>query len=325
MVVCAYIFTLHTECTAVQVPLTLLISLPGLLAFALLSIICYLLAVVISSRGSLIRHEPRERVVDVAYALTALLAVELCWYIFSTYAVVAAGVGLPSPDVAEGSGSGELEEGIVSDDLPLCSQYRSWVVHFGVLVGLDWVCCALIAFMFIFGLDPCGCFLPSTVVKRLIRAQRLEGADFGLEKSLAEFDKLDGIPGYHSNAPTSSLFCSRLRQSCCFCCRRDGLSTSTINAFSDVVQLLSLLFGDIDPTYTDLMAGFLLASLYHKQLKAANKDIGAELNKVTGCLESYVEGSWLTSAGNLADFEGRWCCLSQLLKSPSHTAQHRGS
>lgn len=288
MVICTHIFLLHSTCISIQIPITLQISLPGLLTFSFLSIICYIAMIAISSRGSLIRPKPREKVVYVAYTLMALAVMELGWYIFSTYAVVAAGVSASATPMS--SGSGEMETigsgvgaGNDMDGASLCSAYRLWVVHFGVLVGLDWICYGLILSTFLFGLDPCGCCLPSVLIKRLISAQEREKEDYiiGMEKSLEDYNKFDSTQGQHVNEINSSLLCSRFRQSCCFCLRRDGLKTSRKNALSDVVDVMRLLFSDIDATYSDLVAGFLLANLYQRKLKAANKNSSAELNRVS--------------------------------------------
>ena len=238
--------------------------------------------------------------VHLAYVLVLLAVLEFCWYVFSTYAVVVAGVDVAAPSslvLGSGGGSGgggeEEEEGSESasgmfvledgtENAAFCSNYKTWVIHFGVVVGLAWICYAFIFVIFLFGMDPCGLFLPTRAIHKLVRAQERAKDEYlvGAEKPLNDYDQHDNNRN-NRNRVSGHLLRSRVKQSCCFCVRRDGLDTSAVDAFSNVVNVLRLLFDDIDATYSDLVAGFMLANLYQRKLKAANKNLDTELNRVS--------------------------------------------
>ena len=239
------------------------------------------------------------KVVVVAYILLLVSAVELGWLVLSTYSAVDANLtDNPSKNAGSGSGiafsssSGGGSSGIAfssgSGLLPImeprCSSYDTAVSLFSLLVGTGWLVCASILFSFGFLLDPCGCCLGSTFVKRIAKKQKYHKEDYSdvAERSLTDFDKFDSVKGRYANEVGCSLVCAKLRETFCFCCRRDGLKTSRADALSDVVQVLRVLFSDLDVTFSDLLAGFLLASLYQRKLKAAHKDRDHELSEVSG-------------------------------------------
>ena len=295
---CIYSFLLPgspASCASIRLPVVLLTSLLGLLGLHLLTILLYLATTILSSLGSLIRPKPRAKVVVVAYILILVSAVELGWLVLSTYSAVDAYIGLNATvTLGSGGGSGGLTVRLgsgdldisgggsgngISDDDSICSPYESAVLAFSLLVIAAWVVYSMILLGLIIFLDPCGCCLGSALVQRIARTQKYHSKDYN-DKSLADFDKFDSIQGLHGNDLEYSLLCAKLRETFCSCCRRDGLKSSRKDALSDVVQVLRILFSDVDTTFSDLLAGFLLASLYQQNLMAANKCTDHELTKV---------------------------------------------
>ncbi len=281
------------------------VSLLGLLGLNLLTVALYVVTSILSSRGSLIRPKPRAKVVVAVYLLILVSLVELAWLVLSTYSAVdvnlavnatvgyggsAAGMGSDEELLVSGYGgsneSGEGEDPIGSG-IPVisCPAYESAVSLFSVLVGIGWVVYVVILLSFLALLDPCGLCLGSRFVNRISKTQKYHKEEYSevVEKPLTEFDKFDSVKGRYSNAVGSSILSAKLRETFCFCGRRDGLKNSRAEALSDVVQVLRILFSDLDVTFSDLLAGFLLASLYQRKLKAAGKNRDHELNEVRGC------------------------------------------
>lgn len=280
--VCIYLFLLPGSCETFEVPLSVTVSLLGLLALCAVVIICNIIIAILSSRGSLTRHRPREKVIVFVYSRTIFFVVELGWLVFSTYAAVSAYLSVDMDTVmgvASGSGQGVVSGGHVNSD---CSV----ILLFCVSVGLAWVLCLLIVALSMCVLDPCGCFLATRYIKHLINSHKYgeEEHDRLLQRSLSDYDRHDRVKGRHSNHVGSALWWSKFRQTFCFCFRRDGLSTSKMTSIGDVVKVLSILFSDVDVTFSDLLAGFLLASLYQRNLKAAGKNREHELTKVSRCV-----------------------------------------
>lgn len=276
-----------------EVPLTLEVSLIGLLLLCVVTITSAITCTIISSLGSLIRPKPREKVVVVVYVLMFLSVVEFCWLIFSTYAaIVADGSIAVSSGMEEGPGSGGDDQGGVASgmDEGVASGMGSGefgnatcrtVVLFHAAVGLEWVVFSVILFLFLTFVDPCGCFLPFRYIQKVVTAHKYYDMERdALEESLTDYDQYDSIEGLHRNKLNCSLLWSKFKQIFCSCCRRDGLSNSKRAALGDVVQVLRILFSDVDVTSTDLISGFLLTRLYQKKLRAANKHPETELTKV---------------------------------------------
>ena len=315
LVVCTYVFLLHAWCERVQVSVSLQVALLGLLTLSLLLTLCYVITAILSSRGTLIRTRPRDKVVGVVYVWVLLSLLEVGWYVFSMYVVVATGLELGDTGSGNGGMGVAVESGSGMEERGLCSSYKSWVIQFGVLVGLGWILCGLFASVFLFGLDPCGCFLPARLVSRLADSHERHKQDY-MDKLLRDYDEYDDTNGHHSNDVGCSLVCSRLKQSCCPCLRRDGLKTSRRDAFYDVVKVLRLLFQDTDATFSDILAGFLLANLHQRRLKAANKNRESELSKVGAHVR--FSGQMFPSLypqGNSEAYEGEWFCFFRVLHS----------
>ena len=305
-----YMFILPGSCATFEVPLTVKVSLLGTLVLYGVVIICFIITAILSSLGSLIRHKPREKVVVCAYILVLLFVVELVWLVFSIYAAVDAysstdnstvvdmiggvasgmdgGVASGSGQgVANGSGQGVVSSGgvasgsgqdVISNADRECSVMRLFLVA----VILAWFISLLIMMLFMCNLDPCGCFVVSRHIKNMVKRNKCKQDDETIrQRSLKDYKELKRVSGHHSNSIGSALCWAKFRQIFCPCVRRDGLSPFKKAAVSDVVNILRILFSDVDLTFSDLLAGFLLAGLYQRNLKAADKSRNRELTRVS--------------------------------------------
>ena len=321
MAVCAYSFLLpgFPACTSVELPLTLVVSLLGLLTLHLLTAALYMVATILSSRGTLLHPQPRAKVVVVAYILLLVSAVELAWLVFSTYSAVdahlsinatlfsaggmASGAAMPTGGVVSGSGEVEMNttadgdvggSGAVFMEESGCGSYESAVTLFSVLVCTAWLVYSAILIGLLVFLDPCGCCLGSALINRIAKVRKYHDSDYSsaAERSLTDFNRFDSVRGLHGNSVKFSHLRTKLRETFCCCLRRDGLKTSGRDAFSDVTKVLRMIFSDVDATFSDLLAGFLLASLYQHKLKDAKKNRELELTKV--CVGQMSISLWST-------------------------------
>jgi hypothetical protein len=281
-------FLLPGSCETLKVPLTATLSLLGMLAINVVVMTCYAITIILSSLGSLTRPKPREKVVLFICVIIVLFVLEMVWLLFSTYSAISANlnadtavvmadvmdVGVANESMADGSG-----EGVASGT----DEGECYVVLlYSISVGLAWFSSLLITALTTCSLDPCGCFIPTRYIKHIMNAHKYGGDDETvLQQSLGDYDRLNHVKGHYSNQIGSTLFWARFRQTFCSCVHRDGLSLSKRDALGDVVSVLGLLFGDVDRTFSDLLAGFLLASLYQRNLKAAGKNWEEELTKVS--------------------------------------------
>lgn len=272
------------------------VSLLGLLVLSAILIVCYIATAVLSSRGSLTRTKPRDKVVILAYIVLVISVLEVGWLVFSTYAAVSAYMSGDADTEASGMDS-ELEGvasgmgaasgmgvasglgGTVSDGAMECSV----IVHFCVSVGLAWLVNVLVLLLTMCGLDPCGCFLATSYIKHIINSHKFseEEHEDVLQRSLTDYSRLDHVRGRYTNYINSAVLLAKLRQMFCFVCRRDGLNHSRRSAIKDVVKVLWILFNEVDVTFSDILAGFLLASRYQRNLRMAGKNREYELTKVS--------------------------------------------
>ena len=273
-----------------EVPLTLRVSLLGLLVGCAMAILCFIGTASLSSLGSITRPKPRAKVVICVYVLLVVSALELAWLVFSTYsAAVSSHLGEEDVVLITGGMGMGVASGMGQDIAPTGHWNNgascSVSLHFSVSVGLAWFAFLTILLMFLLRLDPCGCFLPARYIQHITKMHEQEdGYDEILQRTLSDYDKKDDVEGVYSNQVDCPLWMSRFRQIFCFCCRRNGINASKRSAFGDVVKVLQILFSDVDSTFSDILAGFLLTRLYQKKLKAAQKNREHELTKVSAAV-----------------------------------------
>ena len=70
----------------------------------------------------------------------------------------------------------------------------------------------------------------------------------------------------------------KCRSMCC-CYRRNGLNNSQKHAIKDTIKKFGVIFSDFDTTFSDLIAGMLLAHYYQRKIVQAHLDPTADLSK----------------------------------------------
>lgn len=234
-------------------------TLMGMLLSHFLVLITFLTCIIISSLGSLINPKPRQKIVVVLHVLLALFVVELAWLGFATYAATTESI---KPATS-------------------CPAYQRVVVMYYVAIGTSWFVNLLLLFLFLGGLDPCGCCTVTGLLNGIDNIKKYEKENeklIDLGESLDDFRKYNSIPGLYTNSINSAKIRSNYCRICCK--RRDGLETSTLLAMKDVVRVVGVLFQDFDATFSDLVTGFLLTGHYQKHLYDLKKSPEAELTKV---------------------------------------------
>lgn len=203
---------------------------------------CEFLIVFFAVRGSLSNSTPRRKITYVLLIRAILYAVEIGWAAFCTYVV--------------------MDEAVAKEID--CDSFRQAVFLFVVMVYTYWFLLATIALLFLGFLDPCGCCCVSGLIKNLHFYNGTKNLEIRL----------------FNNRVDCTLMMSRFRALCC-CHRRNGLNGSKRLAIADVTRALGVIFSDFDATFSDKIAGMLLAYHYQRRLVQANLNPTAELKKVS--------------------------------------------
>ena len=240
-----YLF-LRPGCLSLPVPVLLYVSIIGFSVIQLAGVFNDLVVMAVSNLGSLARTEPRKKVEFFIYVAFSIYLCEIAWDSFSTYTVFSEAVSSPQVN---------------------CTSYENVLIIYRVVVLVDWAVLAVIFAIFLVLLDPLGCCLFRTLIRNI---------EDDLERVKLEADSEEGTvehrPGIHKNYIDASLWLHRCKRQYCQCLRRGGLSNSEQDALSDVVRAFGVLFSDVDFTFTDILSGFRLALVYHRNLTTKNNN-----------------------------------------------------
>lgn len=239
-------------CLSLSVPVTLYVSIIGFSIVQLAGTFNDFIIMAISNMGSLAVTKPRDKIVYFLYIALFIYFFEFAWDAFSTYAVFS------DP---------------VSSLQANCTSYSNAVIIYRAVVMIDWAILAAIFITFFILLDPLGCFLFSSLIRDIeADLERLQVEPDGASESKPH--------GVHKNYIDASLWLHRCKHQYCQCFRHDGLSNSERDALGDVVKAFGVLFSDVNFTFSDILSGFRLALLYHKELIMNGGDPAEEMKHV---------------------------------------------